>query len=81
MAEEAAECADTNDLAFELISNADNYPILFNIIDLGCPYMGANNDKFQVGPRFKARQLALEVLHNMGMAEGVGSFVSSNCKK
>ena len=77
----AEQAVETNtELAFELYSNVDTYIILMRLIEDGCPYGGNESTRFEAGPKFTARSIALEVLHNLGFVEGVGSFVAQECK-
>ena len=38
LAEEANEDIESKELPFELVSNANNWKILFELVEAGCPY-------------------------------------------
>ena len=72
---------EMDELCFQLVTTAENYEILMNLIAAASPYPSVKGGKFVSGPQFKARSLALEILHNLGNVEGCGSFVASKHKK
>ena len=74
LANESVDDFNSNNLTFELVTSKDTYQILLDFIEAGCPYQ---NNSFNLGHKYICRTLALDILHNLGLVDGVGSFIAS----